>query len=109
MLEENLPADQHHRIEKLIALPNDAPLLAKLRLFIDQYSIPFSDGDYELVDALRGVRNAALHGSDGDSELQPEDLERAVALLSRLIIYRLDDRSASPDQHLAAMDSARSL
>jgi hypothetical protein len=94
VLEENLPADQHHRIEKLIALANDAPLLAKLRLFIDQYSIPFTDGDYELVGSLRGIRNAALHGSEGDGELQPEDLERAMALLSRLIIYRLEKGNA---------------
>jgi hypothetical protein len=64
----------------------------KLRLLIAQYSIPFTDGDYELIASLRNVRNAALDGGESDGGPEPEDLERAIALLSRLIIYRLHKR-----------------
>jgi len=49
-----------------------------------------------LLKSLREVRNEALHGGDPTAGPKPEELEHAVALLSR-IIFHTAERTARGD------------
>jgi hypothetical protein len=94
-MKDALAPEHHGRIDPLLQRVNDMPLMAKLALLIEREGIPFSDGDFALLKLLRNVRNDAGHGGQPVDLPYPEDLDHAVALLSRLLLYRLhrDDRA----------------
>jgi len=85
---EALPEEHQGRVDRLLGVVNDTPLMEKLRLLLEQHGVPFTHGDMERLQALRGVRNAALHGGEAEAIPDPEELDHAVGLLSRLILYR---------------------
>lgn len=85
-----LPEEQHERIDRLLQLVNDAPVMHKLKLLVQQDGVPMSDGDLSLLEKLRDLRNTAVHGKGDElTPPSPEDLEHAVALLSRLLLHRI--------------------
>jgi hypothetical protein len=88
-LGKRLSESDHDRIERLIQLVNDPPLFRKLRAFIESHEVPFTEGDMNLLGRLRDLRNGALHGRGAGERPDPEELDHAVALVSRLALFSL--------------------
>ena len=73
-----------HLLEKI----NDPPLMAKLRETVRRDGIPLAEGELSLLRDLRDARNDAVHGRTPDLPAR-EDVDHAVSVVSRMLLYRL--------------------
>ena len=90
-LPEGLSAVQLQRLEGRLAELNAPPLLVRLAAALAEDEVPISDGEMSLLQRLRGLRNATVHGRGAELP-RPDELERATSIVSRMLVFRIDRR-----------------
>jgi hypothetical protein len=88
-LPEGLSAMQLRRLEGRLADLNAPPLLARLAAALAEDKVPISDGEMRLLQRLRRLRNAAVHGR-GAEVPRNDELEHALGIVSRMLVFRVD-------------------
>jgi len=83
-----LTLEQQRRFEQLLALANDQSLMPKLEERLRSDGVPHSTQDVELLRATRAIRNDFVHGRSRASVSQ-QQLESALAIVNRMLVYRL--------------------
>ncbi len=82
---KGLGPEKAKRVEQMLSQLNQAPLMARLRVQLAQDGVPMTEGDVDTLKRVRAQRNDLVHGRH---DLVDEvDLERAVALLARILTY----------------------
>lgn len=71
------------RVEDL----NDAPLLARIRKFVDDHHIPFSESEFKIIQNIRRKRNDIQHGRK-NVQVERQELDKLQSLIERIIIER---------------------
>lgn len=89
----DLPAALRVRAEKAIDDLNQSPLMARFRNLVEREDLPVSDAEIALLQAVRKVRNDAVHGRPATAP-PPAQLDYATAVVGRLVIERLSRRVA---------------
>jgi hypothetical protein len=83
-----LTEDRAARVDEVLRqFLNQPPLIPRLEYVLAEEGVPVTDDDRALLGRLRGARNKALHGSAAASE--HEDIDRAIAFMSRALTTRL--------------------
>lgn len=82
---------QRKRLDDMINQLNNAPLIVRLRRALDEDHVPIVDGEIELLQRLRKLRNEVVHGRG--SELPAiEDVEYGISIVARMLVYRVEQR-----------------
>lgn len=76
---------KRERVNLLISGLNQAPLLTRVRAQLSADAVPVTEGDMAMLKRVRDQRNDIVHGRATGADEQ--DLERAVALLARILSY----------------------
>jgi hypothetical protein len=84
---------QRKRVLAQIDGLNDPPLLTRLRAVLDIDSVPYADGEIEMLSRLRKLRNSVVHGR-GRELPQAEDVEYATSVVARMLVHRVARRAA---------------
>lgn len=87
-------AEQRAHADDRIGHFNDPSLMVRLRGLLDKEGVPITDGELELLLALRKLRNDVVHGRDSKSP-PAEDVEYATSIVARMLVYRV--ASSRPD------------
>jgi hypothetical protein len=90
-LPPTLSEKQRDIAEKAVQGLNNTALLARLRELIEREALPCSDAEMNLLSGLRAVRNNVTHGRNATVPNR-EELDRAMAIVSRLVVHRLYHR-----------------
>jgi hypothetical protein len=88
------------RIRTAIGQLNEPPTNARLRVAVAADGVPCTDDEFELLRRVRRVRSSVLHGASRDLALSADDQQQAVALVNRLLVFRLgalEGSRQSPD------------
>jgi hypothetical protein len=91
-LPTGLTESQLNRLEVRLAELNAPPLLARLSAVLADDQVPISGDEMNLLRRLRRLRNAAVHGHGGELP-RPSELERAISIVSRMLVFRIDRRA----------------
>lgn len=83
----DLSEEQVYAIEGKLDMLNDAPLIEKVKQFVKQNDIAFSDVEFETIRKARKKRNDIEHGK-GNVEVDREELEKLQSLIERIILAR---------------------
>lgn len=75
----------------LLGKVTDPPLMARLSEALRRDGVPIAPGELSLLRDLRTARNDAVHGRSPDLP-QLEDVDHAVSVVARMILYRLSRR-----------------
>ncbi len=84
----DLPAPLRSRAIDAINRLNQLPLLTRLRAAIEEEGVPTDEDEWQLLQRLRRSRNALVHGASVEAAATASDLQRAQALVARLLVYR---------------------
>jgi len=84
----DLGPDQRKRALDLIGQLNSPPLIIRFKQAILNDGVPVTDGEIDLLQRLRRVRNNVVHGRESRLPA-PEDVEYATSVVARLLIYRV--------------------
>lgn len=84
---EGLSDDQGRRVEQVLRMLNQAPLMERLREVLEEEGVPHSNEELDLLRRVRSKRND-LHGRSRQAPAE-EDLKYAVALVNRMLVYRV--------------------
>jgi len=82
---KGLSRDKLERVEQLLGQLNQAPLFARLRFRLAQDGVPLTESDIDTLKRVRQHRNELVHGQH--DIVNEADVERAVALLARILMY----------------------
>ncbi len=84
-----LADDKKQRVESVLEKLNEPSLALKLRAAMHNDSVPHTEAEFEFLLKIRGLRNDQVHGR---ARVPPseEDLQRATALVNRLLVHRLE-------------------
>jgi hypothetical protein len=91
VLPAGLSQIQLERLEVRLAELNAPPLLARLAAALEEDEVPISRGEISLLQHLRHLRNAAVHGRTADVP-RADELERATSIISRMLAFRFARR-----------------
>jgi hypothetical protein len=94
-----LTHEQRGRLDEVLGMANQSSLNRRLRTALDLDGVPIGDGDWRTLQRVRKLRNRAVHGSEALTT-DAEDLDIALSILSRALVYRAAKRSAD---HLGPM------
>jgi hypothetical protein len=98
-IKASLPAELSPELRKratdAVTKLNDPPLLARLRELIDREALPCASSEMDLLARLRRVRNRVAHGKKATVPRR-EELARATAIVSRLVVHRLEQKATWP-------------
>jgi hypothetical protein len=84
----DLEPDQRKRALDLIGQLNSPPLIIRFKQAILNDGVPVTDGEIDLLQRLRRVRNNVVHGRESRLPA-PEDVEYATSVVARFLIYRV--------------------
>jgi hypothetical protein len=87
-LPDQLPPALRTRAEQAIDDLNQSPLMARFRELVEREGLPISEAEIELLTAIRGVRNDAVHGRPATPP-PPAELDYATAIVGRLVVEHL--------------------
>lgn len=82
---EGFSARKRKRIENLLGIMNQVPLMARLRHQFAVDGVPMTPSDMETLARVRKHRNDLVHGLSG--EVDDADIERAVSIVARILTY----------------------
>lgn len=85
---DDLPETLVQRVHKVLDGITNPPLMARLRTLIDEHALPCSETEFAALIELRQTRNKAAHGHE-PTPPEPEQLDQATAVVSRLVVARL--------------------
>jgi hypothetical protein len=74
--------------DKLLSSLSEAPLLARLRFAQSRWNIPLGDYEWELIERCRKARNSLVHASGEPVPLEPEDMRKLHAAISKIVLAR---------------------
>lgn len=98
LVEDGMPDSfserQRKRVLDQIDGLNDMPLLTRLRAVLDVDSVPYVDGEIELLSRVRKLPNGVVHGR-GRELPQAEDVEYATSIVARMLVYRVACRASA--------------
>lgn len=90
-LPDGLSGEQLRRIDGWLGELNSAPLLARLTAAIAADGVPVDAGELTVLKRLRTLRNDAVHGRGAELPGRDE-VDRAVSIVSRMLVYLLNRR-----------------
>ncbi len=93
---EGLSNDQERRVEEVLRMLNQAPLMARLRDALEEDGVPYSNEEFNLLRRVRGKRND-LHGRSREVPSE-SDLRYALAIVNRMLVYRIGRLSESGEE-----------
>lgn len=89
---------QRTRLADALSRLNDAPFFVRLRAAVQRDGLELTRGESELLRQMRTQRNDLLHGRER-ADPDPDPLTAAIALVGRLLTYRLSHlREASDNE-----------
>lgn len=89
---EGFSAMQLQRLEGRLADLNAPPLLARLAAALAEDEVPISEGEMNLLQRLRRLRNAVVHGRGAELP-RTDEVEHAMGIVSRMLVFRIDRRA----------------
>ena len=78
-------SDKTRRVEQMIGLLNEAPLMRRLRFQLAEDGVPMTEAEMATIGRVRSQRNDVVHGKT--DVVDPADVQRAIALLARILVY----------------------
>jgi hypothetical protein len=93
---EGLSNDQERRVEEVLHMLNQAPLMVRLREALEEDGVPCSNEEFDLLRRVRDKRND-LHGRSREAPSEI-DLRYAVAIVNRMLLYRIGRLSESGEE-----------
>lgn len=84
-----LDLEKAQRVTEILGRINEPPLMARLKVALNEDGVPYADHELRLLQRVRKARNDLMHGR---SRLPPShaDLRYAIAIVNRMLIYRLN-------------------
>lgn len=99
VIKTSLPAELSPELRKrateAVMKLNDPPLLARLRELMDREDLPCASSEMDLLARIRRVRNRVAHGKQA-AVPRRDELDRATAIVSRLVVHRLQQKASWP-------------
>lgn len=92
-----LEGAQRERVEHVLAMLNQLPLMARLRLAIKADHVPITEAEIALLARVRKIRNGLVHGRSSE-ERREEDVKYAIALVNRMLVCRVRRLTGSSDK-----------
>ena len=83
----DLSAVQKERVRSLYGELNRPSLMDRLRARLADDAVPVSGGETELLERVRTLRNDVTHGREPSVRVDREDLEHAVSVVARILVY----------------------
>ena len=84
-----LAGDQKQRVSDVLNSMLNAPsLMMKLRKTLEDYEVPHTESDVQVVKRVRDKRNALVHGRTREAPSE-DDVRYAVAFVNRMLVYRI--------------------
>jgi hypothetical protein len=87
--ELTLQEKQLEILENKIAMLNDAPLMEKVRLFIERHKLDFRDGEWKLLQKMRRKRNDIIHGKR-ESDVSNQEIEKLRGMIDRILLANVN-------------------
>lgn len=84
---EGFSNDKERRVEQVLRMLNQAPLMKRLREALEEDGVPYSNEEFDLLHRVRTKRND-LHGRSRQAPSE-EDLKYAVSIVNRMLVYRV--------------------
>jgi hypothetical protein len=90
-----LDEPRRQRVAAVLAMLNEPSLSLKLEAAMKEDAVPYTEAEFAFLTRMRSLRNDQVHGR---ARVPPteEDLQRATALVNRLLAYRLHRLSRRP-------------
>lgn len=88
-LGSNLDEPQRARLEKAIEKLNEPPLEERLGARLKRDAVPISPQEMAILEELRGLRNAVVHGRQVDTVPARETLDLGISLVARMLVHRV--------------------
>ena len=107
-LTQDLTPDQRARINDVVSRVNDAPLMVRLALAIEEDGVPINAGEMQLLTRLRRFRNDFIHGRERGTASEA-DVRTAMAIVDRMLTYRVDRLTRAPKRRGSTIREARAL
>lgn len=83
-----LTPEQSVRYRSVVGGVKEIPLMVRLQRALEQDTVPVSDGEIQAIRRARQFRNKLEH-SGLPSESEADDLDSAITVLGRLLVFRL--------------------
>lgn len=88
---EGLTREQSERIAHVMGMANDGSFAIRLESAVDRDGVHLTGGERKVLKRVRDVRNALTHGQ-GVEIPDEDDLRIALALVARMLVYRMAGR-----------------
>lgn len=85
---EGLEGEQLERVQDMLAMTNEPPLMVRLRAALQDDGVPYAEEEISLLQKVRRARNDLVHGRSREPPSEA-DLKYAVAIVNRILLYRV--------------------
>lgn len=85
---EGLEGDQRRRVEDVLGMLNQPPLLVRLKAALEADGVPYTEEELALLQRLRSIRNDLVHGRSKEAP-RGQDLKYGKAVVNRMLVYRV--------------------
>ena len=88
-LPEDLTSAQDAALQRMIGRLNEEPLRARLRRRLKSDAVPVTDAELGVLDDLREVRNAVVHGRDVNETIDRDTVNYGISIVARILVHRI--------------------
>jgi hypothetical protein len=85
--------EKKRRVNEMVGALNTASLMRKLRVRLADDGVPITEGEMDTLWRVREQRNDLVHGRT--DAVDQADLQQAMALLARIVVYASDRPSGA--------------
>jgi hypothetical protein len=98
-----LEGEQLKRVQDVLARLNEPPLMVRLKAALEEDRVPHKEEELSVLQKVRRARNDLVHGRSREPP-SVADLKYAVAVVNRMLLYRVARLNASATEPLLSGD-----
>jgi hypothetical protein len=98
-----LEGEQLKRVQDVLAMLNEPPLMVRLKAALEEDGVPYKEEELSVLQKVRRARNDLVHGRSREAPSEA-DLKYAVAVVNRMLLYRVARLNASSTEPLRSGD-----
>ena len=95
--------EQLKRVQDVLTVLNTPPLMVRLKVALEEDGVPYKEEELSVLQKIRRARNDLVHGRSREAPSEA-DLKYAVAVVNRMLLYRVTRLNTSAMESLLSGD-----